>query len=172
MDEDDSSGLGLKRFLIIICILGILAGGTTAGKWLKALCEAGKLSQLCQSEADQSPAESIADKQPVNVAREVQIRNVATGHCLDSGGDASAVKVYAYTYGACGNPSGNLKWIFDGTSQQIRNVATGFCLDSGGDLSAAKVRVWTYQNCTHSSGNLKWTYAGSAEDPTCARGLV
>jgi putative hemolysin len=80
-----------------------------------------------------------------------------TGHCLDSGGDASSVKLRAYTYQDCGNPSGNLRWLFDGTSNQIRNVATGYCLDSGGDHSSVKVPAWTYQNCGHPPGNLRWT---------------
>jgi putative hemolysin len=87
-----------------------------------------------------------------------QFRNVATGHCLDSGGNTSSGKVPVYSYGNCGYPSRNLWWTYDQASRQIRNAATGYCLDSGGDTSSAKVRAWTYADCANSSDNLKWEY--------------
>ena len=44
---------------------------------------------------------------------------VATGFCLDSGGDSSAGRVPAYLFRDCSNPSPNLKWVIEGG--QIKN---------------------------------------------------
>ncbi|MEU8326737.1 hypothetical protein AB0C33_50965 [Nonomuraea sp. NPDC048881] len=49
-----------------------------------------------------------------------QIKNVATGYCLDSGGDNSAARVPAYLYRDCSTPSTNLEWVIEGGQIQNR----------------------------------------------------
>ncbi|MGW4796901.1 hypothetical protein ACWEPC_31220, partial [Nonomuraea sp. NPDC004297] len=48
-----------------------------------------------------------------------QIKNVATGYCLDSGGNTSSGKVPAYLYRDCSSSSTNLTWIIE--RGQIKN---------------------------------------------------
>ncbi|MEU7046624.1 RICIN domain-containing protein [Streptomyces varsoviensis] len=86
-----------------------------------------------------------------------KLQNVATGYCLDSGGDTTHQKVPASLYRDCVD-SLNLEWTYDPKSRQIRNVATGYCLDSGGDTTQQKVPASLYYNCGDPSPNLQWTY--------------
>ncbi|MER6945850.1 RICIN domain-containing protein, partial [Nonomuraea sp. NPDC000554] len=78
----------------------------------------------------------------------------ATGYCLDSGGDRSQVKVRAFLWGDCSNPSPNLRWVIQ--NGQIKNVATGYCLDSAGDNSQIKVPAYLWRDCSNPSPNLRW----------------
>ncbi|HZM76338.1 MAG TPA: hypothetical protein VFC19_11455 [Candidatus Limnocylindrales bacterium] len=44
---DAESGFSLKSLLVVVCLVGIVCGGTAIGRGAKLVCEVGQLSDMC-----------------------------------------------------------------------------------------------------------------------------
>ncbi|MBO3751938.1 RICIN domain-containing protein [Streptosporangiaceae bacterium NEAU-GS5] len=98
---------------------GERAGAQAAERAAAERAAAGHAPPKAAGRAEEGKADLPGVDININVNVEVlrqggrgQFRNVATGHCLDSGGNRSSGKVPVYSYGNCGNPSDNLRWGF------------------------------------------------------------
>lgn len=59
LEEDIATGFSFKHLLIVVCLVGILCGGTAVGRAAKLGCQLGQLSQMCAADLEPPSAAAI-----------------------------------------------------------------------------------------------------------------
>jgi len=136
-------------------------GGTTAGDGGSA------------PDAGQTPPDAASDADASSVSNWYQIRNQASGLCLDNLGSTSTLASFAIVELPCTGATSQ-QWSIlavSGGCSRVVNRSSDLCLNNRGSLSS-QTTIGQY-SCATTSSNLNWTVpspGGSGHIVSCKSG--